>query len=134
MRWSSAGHPPLMVLDRDRKVSVLTGERADLLLGVDPSRPRSEHEVVLQRGSTVLLYTDGLVEGRDLPLDEGTGRLRELLAELGAEPLAELCDGLVRRVRPGGSEDDVALVAIRLHPEDRPRPPEAGPQRIPPGR
>jgi PAS domain S-box-containing protein len=134
MRWSSAGHPPLMVLDRDRKVSVLTGERADLLLGVDPSRPRSEHEVVLQRGSTVLLYTDGLVEGRDLPLDEGTGRLRELLAELGAEPLAELCDGLVRRVRPGGSEDDVALVAIRLHPEDRPRPSEAGPQRIPPGR
>jgi hypothetical protein len=33
---------------------------------------------------------------------------------------------------PDSPEDDVALVAVRLHPQDRPRPPEAGPNRIPP--
>jgi len=32
----------------------------------------------------------------------------------------------------GAAEDDVALVAIRLHPQDRPRPEEAGPRRVPP--
>jgi hypothetical protein len=35
------------------------------------------------------------------------------------------------RMRPHGSEDDVALVAVRLHPEDRPRPAEAGPEVTP---
>ncbi|SDY18740.1 PAS domain S-box-containing protein [Modestobacter sp. DSM 44400] len=133
LRWSSAGHPPLMVLDPDGAVSVLASERADLLLGVDPSAPRREHELVLSRGSTVLLYTDGLVEGRDEELDAGIERLRGLFAELGPRTLGELCDGLVTRLRPAGSEDDVALVAIRLHPEDRPRPPEAGPRSVPPG-
>jgi serine phosphatase RsbU (regulator of sigma subunit) len=134
LRWSSAGHPPLMVLDPDGVVSVLGTERADLLLGIDPSTPRREYERVLSSGSTVLLYTDGLVEGRDEDLDSGIERLRGLFAELGRLCLADLCDGLVSRLRPGGSEDDVALVAIRLHREDRPRPPEAGPQQLPAGR
>jgi serine phosphatase RsbU (regulator of sigma subunit) len=114
LRWSSAGHPPLMVLDPGGGVSVLAAERADLLLGVDPAAPRREHEVMLSAGSTVLLYTDGLVEGRDQSLDDGMARLAELFAALGPLPLAELCDGLVQRLRPGAPEDDVALVAIRL--------------------
>jgi serine phosphatase RsbU (regulator of sigma subunit) len=131
LRWSSAGHPPLMVLDVDGRVQVLAQERADVLLGVLPTSPRTEHVVSLRRGATVLLYTDGLVEGPDLPLDDGVAQLRGLVEELGELPLDELCDQLVTRMRPGGSEDDVALVAVRLHPEDRPRPVEAGPQQLP---
>ncbi|WP_261326927.1 SpoIIE family protein phosphatase [Modestobacter marinus] len=132
LRWSSAGHPPLMVLDLDGRVEVLANERADLMLGVHPTAPRKEQVASLRRGATVLLYTDGLVEGPGLLLDDGVARLRDLVGELGELPLAELCDQLLARMRPGGSEDDVALVAVRLHPEDRPRPPEAGPQDVPP--
>ncbi|MFQ1004249.1 SpoIIE family protein phosphatase [Modestobacter sp. SSW1-42] len=131
LRWSSAGHPPLLVHHPDGRVEELATERADLLLGVAPERPRREQVAVLQRGATVLLYTDGLVEGPDLPLDDGVARLRALLGELGGLPLGELCDQLLRRMRPGGSEDDVALVAVRLHPEDRPRPASAGPEVVP---
>ena len=68
--------------------------------------------------STLFLYTDGLVEGRDLPLDDGIARLKTVLAELDPRPLAELCDEVIERLRPEGLQDDVALVAIRLHPED----------------
>ena len=132
LRWSSAGHPPLLVHHPDGRVQELATERADLLLGVAPERPRREQVEVLQRGATVLLYTDGLVEGPDLPLDDGVARLRELLGEMGDLPLPELCDQLLSRMRPGGSEDDVALVAVRLHREDRPRPAEAGPEVVPP--
>jgi PAS domain S-box-containing protein len=114
LRWSSAGHPPLMVLDPDGEVTVLGGERFDLLLGVDPSTPRREQELVLRGGSTVLLYTDGLVEGRGIPLDDGVDQLRALFAERGGQPLEELCGALLQELRPGDSEDDVALVAIRL--------------------
>jgi fructose-1,6-bisphosphatase/inositol monophosphatase family enzyme len=54
------------------------------------------------------------------------------LAELADRPLAELCDEVIERLRPEGLQDDVALVAIRLHREDRPRPREAGPEKLPP--
>jgi serine phosphatase RsbU (regulator of sigma subunit) len=131
LRWSSAGHPPLLVLHPDGSVQQLATERADLMLGVDPAAVRREQVVVLDRGATVLLYTDGLVEGPDLPLDDGVARLAELLAELADLPLEELCDRLLTGMRPQGSEDDVALVAVRLHPEDGPRPAEAGPEEMP---
>ena len=45
----------------------------------------------MRRGSTLLLYTDGLVEGRDLPLDEGIARLRAALAELADRAAATSC-------------------------------------------
>jgi PAS domain S-box-containing protein len=133
LRWSSAGHPPLLVHTPYGRVEVLATERADLMLGVDPTTRRREQVAVLDRGSTVLLYTDGLVEGPDLPLDDGVARLVALLAELGELPLGELLDQVVARLRPQGSEDDVALVAVRLHPEDRPRPTQAGPEVLPAG-
>jgi len=131
LRWSSAGHPPLLVLHPGGRVEALAGERADLLLGVDHAARRRESVVELQPGSTVLLYTDGLVERRDADLDGGLLRLRACLVELADRPLDELLDELLERLVQGRPEDDVALVAVRLHPEDRPRPREAGPQRVP---
>jgi serine phosphatase RsbU (regulator of sigma subunit) len=133
VRLSNAGHPPPLVLHEDGRVDTLENERPELMLGVDATTRRTEVVQTLRRGSTVLLYTDGLVEGRDLPLDEGIERLRAAVAELADRPLQELCDALVTRLRPGALEDDVALVAIRLHPQDRPRPVEAGPAHVPPG-
>ncbi|MGY1837659.1 histidine kinase, partial [Blastococcus sp. SYSU DS0510] len=41
-------------------------------------------------------------------------------------------DELLARMLPDAPDDDVALVAVRLHPQDRPRPAEAGPERVPP--
>ncbi|MGY1724023.1 SpoIIE family protein phosphatase [Blastococcus sp. SYSU DS0533] len=118
LRWSNAGHPPPLVLRPDGRIEELAGERAELMLGVEPATRRTETVVAVPRGSTLLLYTDGLVEGRDLSLDEGTARLRAALAELADRPLPELCDGLLERLRPEGLQDDVALVALRLHPQD----------------
>ncbi|MGY1755140.1 SpoIIE family protein phosphatase [Blastococcus sp. SYSU D01042] len=133
LRWSNAGHPPPLVLHVDGRIEELATERAELMLGVDPTARRTESVLTLRRGATILLYTDGLVEGRDLPLDEGIARLRAAFAELADRPLGELCDEVIERLRPEGLQDDVALVAIRLHPEDRPRPREAGPEQLPPG-
>ena len=119
VRWSNAGHPPIMVLRPDGTVQELATARADLMLGVDDRAPRTEHELVVQPGATVLLYTDGLVESRQMPLDDGLPRLTGLLAELGPvgpgrEALEAFCDAVVARLRPEDSEDDVALVALRL--------------------
>jgi PAS domain S-box-containing protein len=131
MIWANAGHLPPLALNPDGSVAVLAEWKADLLLGVDANALRAESVVTLDRGSTVLLYTDGLIERRDADLDTGLDRLRTHLAELAELPLQQLCDELITRLVDGKPEDDVALVAVRLHPQDRLRPAEAGPNRVP---
>ncbi len=130
LRWTNAGHLPPVLLRAGGRVELL--ERpADLLLGFDPDSPRVDHEVVLQPDDTVLLYTDGLVERRDSPLEHGIARLRQSLGAVGQLPLDRLCDELVQRLVPDDAEDDIALVAVRAHAEDQPRPAVAGPVRVP---
>ena len=99
LRWSNAGHPPPAVLRADGTVELLD-RPSDLLLGFDPDFPRTDHEVVLHPDDTVVLYTDGLVERRDSPLDHGLARLRQALAALGTGPLDRLCDELLRGSSP----------------------------------
>jgi serine phosphatase RsbU (regulator of sigma subunit) len=117
MRWSNAGHLPPLVINPDGSLAALAEWRGELLLGVDPATPRGESAVVLDRGTTVLLYTDGLIERRGGDLDEGMARLRRAAAALADRPLPELCDELLDRLVHGRPEDDVALVAIRLLPQ-----------------
>jgi PAS domain S-box-containing protein len=132
MRWANAGHLPPLVINPDGTVAELASWRGDLLLGVDPEARRRESVVTLDRGATVLLYTDGLIERRDADLDGGMVRLRDALVELADLPLDEMLDEVLERLVHGRPEDDVALVAVRLHRQDRPRPAEAGPNRVPP--
>jgi serine phosphatase RsbU (regulator of sigma subunit)/PAS domain-containing protein len=131
LRWSNAGHLPPLVIDTDGSVTALPDGRPEMLLGVDPSTRRTDTVTVLERGSTVLLYTDGLVERRDSDLDSGIERLLTALTDLAHLPLQQLCDAVLQRLVDGRPDDDVALIAIRLHRQDQPRPAEAGPRRLP---
>lgn len=132
MRWANAGHPPPLVIHPDGTVAELGPWRGELMLGVDHTTPRTESVITLDRGSTVLLYTDGLIERRGADLDEGMERLRRAATDMAGHPLDELCDELIAGLVDTTPEDDVALVAIRLHRQDRPRPDQAGPQAVPP--
>lgn len=132
LRWTSAGHLPPVLLAPDGSTTLLD-TRADLMFGVDPDTPRHDHQVVLPDDHTLLLFTDGLVERRGSDLDEGLAGLRAALADLGTRPLEELCDTVLARLVPRHGDDDVALLAVRAYPEDRPRPPEAGPNVLPEG-
>ena len=132
LRWSNAGHLPPVLLAPDGSTTLLE-TRPELMLGIDPDAPRTDHTAELGDGYTLLLVTDGLVERRDSDLDAGLAALQEALRDLGETSLEELCDTLLDRMLPVDGADDVAIVAVRTHPEDRPRPPEAGPNRLPPG-
>jgi serine phosphatase RsbU (regulator of sigma subunit) len=131
LRWSSAGHPPPAVLTPDGRAILLDEEPPELLLGVAPESKRREHVTVLETGSTVLLYTDGLVERRDRDIDEGTAELCQVLRSCADLSLEDLCDEVLERLFLPDAQDDVAMLALRLYPQDRPRPPEAGPQIVP---
>ncbi|QCB93565.1 SpoIIE family protein phosphatase [Cellulomonas shaoxiangyii] len=129
LRWSNAGHLPPLLLHPEGHAELLA-RPADMLLGLRPHNDRHDHTVVVRPGSTVLLYTDGLVERRGEPLTVGLERLRTAAEALADLPLEELCDRLIADLA-SGSDDDVALLAVRAHPEDEPRPAEAGPSRTP---
>jgi serine phosphatase RsbU (regulator of sigma subunit)/GAF domain-containing protein len=115
LRWSNAGHLPPLVVGPDGAQQVLSAP--GLMLGVAPETARTDAEVVLEAGSTVLLYTDGLVERRDQVFDDGIELLQQALDGLRQRPVEELSDALLAGMLPDErAEDDVALVAVRLTP------------------
>ncbi|HEY0401192.1 MAG TPA: SpoIIE family protein phosphatase [Blastococcus sp.] len=114
LRWANAGHPPPIVVAPDGNATVLGGPIGDLMLGVDCTTERPESLVDVTPDSTVLLYTDGLIERRGSTLDDGISRLVAQLGALAGRPLEELCDALLEEMLQGTPQDDVAIVAVRL--------------------
>ena len=110
LRWSNAGHPPPVLVSPDGRARLLE-TIPDLLLGLDRDAPRVDHDVDLPPGSTVVLYTDGLVERRSAPLSEGLDWLVESLADCQDLGVGALCDHLLKTVAT--VEDDVALLVLR---------------------
>jgi phosphoserine phosphatase RsbU/P len=117
LRWSSAGHLPPVLLRADGRVEVLES-RPQTLLGAESTRARSDCAAEVGPGDTLLFYTDGLVEQGRTGIDEGTARLVGVLAELGPVPVDQLCDALLGRIVRHRPDDDLALVAVRCHPQD----------------
>jgi PAS domain S-box-containing protein len=108
-RYASAGHLPA-VLRTDAGATFLE-EATDPPLGFATAfQPRC---AALQKGATLLLYTDGLVERRHMPLDDGLERLRQACRTGPADP-DELCDYVVEKLLEDANTDDVALLAITL--------------------
>jgi serine phosphatase RsbU (regulator of sigma subunit) len=110
--WSNAGHPPPLLIQRDGTARLLERPR-DLLLGVDAEAGRRHDVVTLPPGTTVVLYTDGLVEHRDATLDDGFARLLAAAPGLAAAPVEDVCDELLTRLQPELS-DDIALLTLRI--------------------
>ncbi|WP_374119087.1 SpoIIE family protein phosphatase [Streptomyces odontomachi] len=109
--FANAGHLPPVVVE--------PGEDA-LMLDVPPGMPLGvggepfeEVEVELAEGALLALYTDGLVESRDNPLDEGLQAFLGTLTE-PSRPLEDVCDHVLTTLNTAHGEDDVALLMARI--------------------
>ncbi|MCZ2815236.1 PP2C family protein-serine/threonine phosphatase [Modestobacter sp. VKM Ac-2984] len=111
-RWSNAGHPPPVLARAGDEVGLLAAA-PESLLGIAPGVQRTDHTLELGAGDTLLFYTDGLVERRGAPLDDGLAWLVGELKRTGREPLDRLCDDLLGQLG-GRVDDDVALLAVRV--------------------
>ena len=112
-RYVVAGHPPPLIRSPDGTTSFLEEGRS-LPIGVDASLEFESGEVLLQQGSTILLYTDGLVERRGTPLDEGLRRLAESAAASEDDPEELVESVLGALIGDNERPDDIAVLAIRF--------------------
>jgi serine phosphatase RsbU (regulator of sigma subunit) len=113
LRWTNAGHPPPLLLHPDGHARLLR-HPPNLPLGIRPGEPRQDHLEALPEGSTLLLYTDGLVEGRCRPVSEGLDRLLRAAEQLGDLPLEKFCDSIIDQMSGPETSDDIALIAMRV--------------------
>ena len=121
LRWTTAGHPPPVLVDATGRSTVLAAE-PDLPLGVAPERSRHDHGIDWPAGATLVLYTDGLVERRGRDVGDGITVLRAALERTHTEALETLLGELVTE-HVANSEDDCAVLAVRdvSRPLVRPR-------------
>ncbi|WP_031510032.1 SpoIIE family protein phosphatase [Streptomyces megasporus] len=113
VRGTNAGHLPPLLVGRDGRTRYVD-EGHGLLLGTGVGAVRTDVVVPLPPLTTMVLYTDGLVEERRRSLDEGLAKLRRHAAALATRPLDVFCDLLLERVRPADNDDDIALLAVRV--------------------
>ncbi|MDQ0949899.1 PAS domain S-box-containing protein [Streptomyces phaeochromogenes] len=109
--FANAGHLPPVIVE--------PGESA-LMLDVPPGMPLGvggepfeEVEVELPEGALLALYTDGLVESRDHPLDEGLQAFVGALTD-PSSPLEDVCDHVLNTLDTHHGEDDIALLMARV--------------------
>ncbi|MFJ4466945.1 SpoIIE family protein phosphatase [Streptomyces sp. NPDC089424] len=106
-----AGHPPPALVDPSGDVTLL-GIPAGAPLGVG-GQTYEDLEMELSEGSTLVLYTDGLVETRDRDIDFGLDRLRAALTQRPGAPLQDLRSAVVGTIPPGEQADDVVVLLAR---------------------
>ena len=112
-RFTSAGHPPPLAIYPDGSAAYLEGGRG-LPLGTVAEPKYPQGVVELPVGTTLILYSDGLIERRDKTIDEGLAELRAaaLAAPLDPERLVEHV--LEELLGSGERRDDVVILAVRL--------------------
>jgi serine phosphatase RsbU (regulator of sigma subunit) len=112
LRYSNAGHLPALLVRPEGVPELLEGGRG-LPLAVVDTLGRPDAEVTLPAGSTLLLYTDGLVEHRGEDLDEGIGRAAAVLSDGRTLDAADLAALLTDRLLTDARDDDVAFLVYR---------------------
>jgi len=110
LHWARAGHlPPILV--REGRAGQLPLPEG-LLLGADPDARYSEEVTTLRLGDTLLMFTDGLIERRDEPIDEALATL----LQVASRPVGDIGDYADFLLAEAASDtgDDACLVAVRI--------------------
>ncbi|MBA3734683.1 MAG: SpoIIE family protein phosphatase [Actinobacteria bacterium] len=111
---AGAGHPPPRIIGADGTVTGL--EARGLVLGIEPNQKYEEVHASLEHGSTVVLYTDGVIEARRDGELYGAERLDRVLTERRDLPAGELAQAVLddcRAFARGQLADDCAVVVVK---------------------
>jgi serine/threonine-protein kinase RsbW len=114
LRYACAGHPPPLLALPEEEPRFAWGGRSTPLDSYGPAEARDEAIESLAPGTVLVLYTDGLVEKRSRPMDDGMERMRGALAAHRSGALSALLGRLVRELPDREHRDDICALAARL--------------------
>jgi anti-sigma regulatory factor (Ser/Thr protein kinase) len=113
LQYSNAGHMPAILAAAGSGTTVLTDARS-VPLAVRRDGPRPQASQVLPQASTLMVFTDGLVERKHESIDDGIARAADVLVDTMRLPLDAVADALLGELAPAaGYDDDVAMVIYR---------------------
>ncbi|WDV49156.1 SpoIIE family protein phosphatase [Streptomyces coeruleorubidus] len=118
LTWAAAGHPPPVLRLPDGTVRTLDA-KPGAMLGIPLTQEIGDHTVRLSPGSTLALYTDGLVERRAQGIDPGIERLASALGGFRSAELDADLEGSADRIlhpllSDSERDDDVCLLLCHL--------------------
>jgi PAS domain S-box-containing protein len=111
----NAGHPPPLLLDHAGGATFLESPTG-LPLGLNWSLPYEESIALLRPGWALVLFTDGLIDRRDVAIEEGLDRLLEAASDKVGLGIDQLCGSILEALVPADASDDVAILIARLDP------------------
>jgi serine/threonine-protein kinase RsbW len=115
LRYACAGHPPPVLLQPNGPVSFLWDGRSEpLAVEANIFAARAEARQVLEPGSAIVFYTDGLADRRSHPDEDGLERLRSTIADHRAEPVGSMATTLLRELRDDAHPDDACILVAAL--------------------
>ncbi len=109
-RISSAGHYPPVVASPGRPAE-LAEITSDLMIGAAPDVQRHSTTVQIPPGAVLCFYTDGLIERRDRPIDDGLAKLCQAVTAGPPDAVCAAVMGIMIGHEP--ARDDVALLVLR---------------------
>lgn len=119
LTYANGGHPPALLLSSESD-ELARLDPTGPLLGAVATAPYEERVVSAEVGDYVLLYTDGVSEARKGNRFFGEGRVRRALEAGGsASAVAQRLLTAVTKFAPGGLRDDVAILAVKILPDDK---------------
>jgi PAS domain S-box-containing protein len=114
--YSCAGHPPPILVTAEGDCQLLDQARS-LPLGMLPAGwERQQATAALPAGATLMLYTDGLVERRNRPLDQGIDAAAVAMTERAGDHPDLVADHVMSAMTPAAGYDDDVAVLIYRHP------------------
>lgn len=124
LTWAAAGHPPPVLRLPDGTVRTLDA-KPGAMLGIPLTQEIGDHTVRLSPGSTLALYTDGLVERRAQGIDPGIERLASALGGFRSAELDADLEGSADRIlhpllSDSERDDDVCLLLCHLRGDTTP--------------
>jgi PAS domain S-box-containing protein len=115
LTYAASGHPSPLVLGPDGGATYLYRMPDPPVATMRASRAHKCTTLPFPPGSTLLAYTDGLIERRGETIDDGLHRLASTVTRFAGQPTNKLCDGVIEALLTGAEHaDDVAVVVARL--------------------
>jgi sigma-B regulation protein RsbU (phosphoserine phosphatase) len=113
--YTNAGHNPPYVISKDGSIKELT--EGGMVLGLFEAAQFTSSRLQLQPGDHVVLFTDGVIEARNMEGDEfGEDRLKALLREHSQTPtsmiLARLKEAIASFSSKAPQHDDITMMVL----------------------